>query len=115
LSGNAVSDILIASSMLYHVNILHSLRVGSSKADFDLELTKRRKEADGFFHDSALLKVVRLTMETNLLTSEYILDFGETTLLTHVLASMGVISLLVIVIFPVSGQQIATSSVVDMI
>jgi hypothetical protein len=76
-------------------------------------LTKRRKEADGFFHNSALLKVVRLTMETNLLTSKYILDFGEATPLMQVLASVGIISLLVIVIFPVSGQQIAMNSVVD--
>lgn len=61
------------------------------------------------------MKVIRLTMETNLLTSKYILDFGEATPLTHVLASVGIISLLVIVIFPVSGQQITVSSVVDMI
>lgn len=61
------------------------------------------------------MKVVRLTMETNLLTSKYILDLGETIFLTHVLASVGVISLLVIVIFPVSGQQIVTNCVIDMI
>jgi hypothetical protein len=54
-------------------------------------------------------------METNLLTSKYILGFGEATPLMHILASVGIISLLIMVIFPVSGQQIAMSSVVDMI
>ena len=37
LFGNAVSDILIASSMLYHVNILLSIRVGLSRADSSLD------------------------------------------------------------------------------
>ncbi|KAF8498150.1 hypothetical protein F5888DRAFT_224818 [Russula emetica] len=64
LSMNAFSDILIASAMLYY-------------------LTKRRKEMDGFFHNNAMVKVVRLTIETNVLTT-----------------SVGIVSLLLIFIFP---------------
>lgn len=64
LSGNAASDVLIVSAMLYY-------------------LTKRRTETDGFFKNSALVKVVRLTVESNLLTT-----------------SVGIVALLVIVIFP---------------
>ncbi|KAI0270137.1 hypothetical protein BGY98DRAFT_277307 [Russula aff. rugulosa BPL654] len=64
LSMNSFSDILIASSMLYY-------------------LTKRRKEIDGLFHDHALVKVIRLTIETNILTT-----------------SVGMVSLLLIIIVP---------------
>jgi len=56
---------------------------------------------DGFFHNNALVKVVRLTVESNLLTSEYTLDFDE-NLAHNVLASVGIAALLMIVIFPVS-------------
>ncbi|KAH9981990.1 hypothetical protein BJV77DRAFT_335231 [Russula vinacea] len=64
LCGNSVADVLIASAMLYH-------------------LAKRRKDTDGGFNDSALVKIVRLTIETNLLTT-----------------SVAIVSLLVILIFP---------------
>ncbi len=51
-----------------------------------------------------MVKIVRLTVETNLLTSKYTLDFCEASCLTHIPAAVGIVSLLVIVIFPVSGS-----------
>ncbi|KAH9173603.1 hypothetical protein EDB89DRAFT_707307 [Lactarius sanguifluus] len=64
LSGNALGDILIAGSMLFH-------------------LGRRRSEGGGNFSDHALSKVVRLTVETNVLTT-----------------TVGIISLLMVAIFP---------------
>lgn len=32
---------------------------------------------DGFFHNNALVKVIRLAVESNLLTSKYPIDFDE--------------------------------------
>ncbi|KAI0302139.1 hypothetical protein BC826DRAFT_500361 [Russula brevipes] len=62
--GNATGDILIAAAMLYY-------------------LAKRRRAADSAFNDHALVKIVRLTIETNVLTT-----------------SVGIVSLLMIVIYP---------------
>ncbi|KAH9030950.1 hypothetical protein EDB84DRAFT_1439006 [Lactarius hengduanensis] len=64
LSGNALGDILIAGSMLFH-------------------LGRRRSEGGGNFSDHALSKVVRLTVETNVLTT-----------------TVGIISLLMVAVFP---------------
>ncbi|KAI0279686.1 hypothetical protein BC826DRAFT_554699 [Russula brevipes] len=52
LIGNTAADILIASAMLYY-------------------LVRRRRNADGVFSDHPLVKIVRLTVETNLLTSNF--------------------------------------------
>lgn len=62
---------------------------------------------DGFFHNNALVKVVRLTVETNILTSKSTLDSAsERTIFTHgVLASVGIVSLLLIAIYPVSDSH----------
>lgn len=62
-----------------------------------------------------MTKLVRLTVETNLLTSTYMFEFDEKTIFTNVLASVGIVSLVVFIIFPVSGPQITVSSVVDII
>jgi len=62
--GNAGADILIASAMLFY-------------------LTKRPREMAGYFSNHALVKIVILTIETNLLT-----------------ASVGIVSLLLILIVP---------------
>ncbi|KAF8498151.1 hypothetical protein F5888DRAFT_1803073 [Russula emetica] len=64
LSATVVSDILIASAMVYY-------------------LINRRRETDSVFHNNALVKIVRLTVETNALTT-----------------SVGIVSLLVFIIFP---------------
>ncbi|KAH9039081.1 hypothetical protein EDB85DRAFT_2141333 [Lactarius pseudohatsudake] len=63
LSGNASADILIAGSLLFHLG--------------------RRRREGGHFSDHALSKVIRLTIETNVLTS-----------------TVGIVVLLVVVIFP---------------
>ncbi|KAH8989207.1 hypothetical protein EDB86DRAFT_3081207 [Lactarius hatsudake] len=64
LSGNALGDILIAGSMLFY-------------------LGRRRSEGGGYFSDHALSRIVRLTVETNVLTT-----------------TVGIISLLMVAIFP---------------
>ncbi|KAI0252246.1 hypothetical protein BJV78DRAFT_1374020 [Lactifluus subvellereus] len=48
LIGNALADILIAATMLYHL--------------------ARHKNRDSLFDDHALLRIVRLTIETNIMT-----------------------------------------------
>ncbi|KAH9035702.1 hypothetical protein EDB84DRAFT_1215100 [Lactarius hengduanensis] len=63
LSGNSSSDLLIAGSMLFH-------------------LGRRRREGDDYFSDHAISRVVRLTVETNVLT-----------------ATVGIVSLFTIAIF----------------
>ncbi|KAI0252247.1 hypothetical protein BJV78DRAFT_1281811 [Lactifluus subvellereus] len=64
LTGNTVADALITAAMLYH-------------------LTRRRNAGDGYFSGHALSRIVRLTVETNLLTT-----------------TNGVIALLMVAIFP---------------
>ncbi|KAF8498152.1 hypothetical protein F5888DRAFT_225220 [Russula emetica] len=64
LSATVVSDILIASATVYF-------------------LTRRQKDTNGFFQNNVLTNIVRLTMETNLLTT-----------------SVGIVALLVLIIFP---------------
>jgi len=64
LIGNTMADILIASALLYH-------------------LVKRHRDTRGFYGDHALVKIVRLTIETNLLTT-----------------SVGIVSLVLVVLFP---------------
>ncbi|KAH9039087.1 hypothetical protein EDB85DRAFT_2141339 [Lactarius pseudohatsudake] len=63
LSGNAMADILIAGSLLFHLG--------------------RRRREGGQFSDHALSKLVRLTIETNVLTT-----------------TVGIVSLLMIAIYP---------------
>jgi len=62
LTGNTLSDILITGSMLFHL---------------------RRRRKDGYFGDHALSRIVRLTVETNVLTT-----------------TVGIVSLLMVAIFP---------------
>ncbi|KAI0270130.1 hypothetical protein BGY98DRAFT_277159 [Russula aff. rugulosa BPL654] len=64
LSATVLSDILIASSMVYF-------------------LTRRQKDTNGFIQNNFVTKLVRLTVESNLLTT-----------------SVGIVSLLVFIIFP---------------
>ncbi|KAH8988329.1 hypothetical protein EDB92DRAFT_1948015 [Lactarius akahatsu] len=64
MSGNASADILIAGSSLFY-------------------LERRRREGSGHFSDHALSKVVRLIIETNVLTS-----------------TVGIVTLLTVAIFP---------------
>ncbi|KAH9068066.1 hypothetical protein EDB83DRAFT_2379295 [Lactarius deliciosus] len=57
VSGNASADILIAGSLLFY-------------------LERRRREGCGHFSDHALSKVVRLIIETNVLTCKLTLGSG---------------------------------------
>ncbi|KAI9435799.1 hypothetical protein H4582DRAFT_2079434 [Lactarius indigo] len=63
LSGNALSDVLIAGSMLFHLGRL-------------------RRQGGGIFSDHAISRIVRITVETNVLT-----------------ATVGIVSLFTIAIF----------------
>ncbi|KAH9966363.1 hypothetical protein BGW80DRAFT_735284 [Lactifluus volemus] len=62
--ANMMADILIAGAMLYH-------------------LAQRRRDTVGFFNDRALVKIVRLIIETNVMTT-----------------SVGIITFFMIVLFP---------------
>ncbi|KAI0287415.1 hypothetical protein BC826DRAFT_1108468 [Russula brevipes] len=73
LIGNTVSDLLIAAAMLYHL--------------------AKRKARDGHFSSHALVSIVRLTIETNMLTT-----------------AVGIISLLMVVIYPVSDSRALCTS-----
>ena len=61
------------------------------------------------FSHHALVKIVRLTVETNLLTSTYTFDICplQRTVLTHTLASVGIVSLLMVAVYPVSDLKIS--------
>jgi len=69
------------------------------------QLARRRTGRDGRFTDHALTRVVRLTIETNVLTSKLIIVSG--VLLASIvffflfLATVGIASLLTVAIFPV--------------
>jgi hypothetical protein len=65
------------------------------------QLTRRRNAEDAYFSGHALSRIVRLTVETNLLTSMGALGFGCNAQLSEILATNGVIALLMVAIFPV--------------
>jgi len=75
LVGNTAADILIASAMFYF-------------------LVTRRKDNNGYFGDHALMKVVRLTIETNLVTT-----------------SVGFVSFLLVVIYPHKNYYTCPTSI----
>lgn len=79
------------------------------------QLTKIRRDSECHFNDNTLVQIVRLTVETNLLTSKSTLDVCGATLLTHISATVGIVALLVVVIFPVSDSQIVIGSEGDII
>jgi hypothetical protein len=76
LGGNTLSDILITGSMLYH-------------------LGRRRRDANGHFSDRALSRIVRLTVETNLLTT-----------------TVGIVSFLMIAVFPDKDWFICPTAII---
>ena len=75
LIGNTASDVLIAAAMLYHVNpFMSRVNHGSFRAHHlasILQLALRRTK-DGSLSNHALVRIVRLTVETNILTSKYL-------------------------------------------
>jgi hypothetical protein len=74
LIGNTVSDILIASAMLFFVSFSFSFRVSGRLPDADhpspIPQLIQRRSKDGYLSSHALVSVVRLTVESNLMTSE---------------------------------------------
>src|SRR5882762_9266412 len=85
LVGNTVTDILIVTAMLYYVKTLQVVR-GSCTDCYSSghqQLTRRRNADDGLFSNHALVKIVRLTVETNILTSMCALVSGRSNHLTH--------------------------------
>lgn len=72
LAGNTASDLLIAAAMLYHVDRLRfALGIRPMLIAFTqiLQLAQRRAR-DGRLSNHALVSVVRLTVETNIMTSK---------------------------------------------
>jgi hypothetical protein len=77
LLGNTVSDALITSAMLYHVNISHLLLLQKILFETDgclvipqLVICRARDGRFNIRHD-AVVSIVRLTVETNMVTSVY--------------------------------------------
>jgi len=74
LIGNTVSDMLIASTMLFFLI--------------------QRRNKDGFFSSHALVSIVRVTVESNLMTT-----------------TISLISMLMVVIFPQKGYYLCPTQV----
>lgn len=79
LSGSVLADGLIALSMIYHVSPWHlysKAHLTASDSDCSLlpttQLERRRTDGHGFLSNSAISRIVRLTIETNLITSKRI-------------------------------------------
>ena len=68
---------------------------------------QRHRDTRGFYGDNALVKVVRLTIETNLMTSKYTPLALVRQPFLHPSASVGIVSLVLVVLYPVSNPQIA--------
>ena len=110
-----MADILIAAAMLYYVCVVFSLEfIVCSWLCFGCpQLARRRRERDGLqclggdnILDYALPRIVRLTIETNVMTSKYTYPWSLNVNSTHPhSASVGIIALLMIVIFPVGDSR----------
>jgi len=72
LIGNTVSDLLIAAAMLYHVNPFRFAEITSPYADYLTPIPQliQRRARDGRLSTHALVSIVRLTIETNIMTSK---------------------------------------------
>ena len=72
LIGNTVSDLLIAGAMLYHVNPFRFTEIASLYADHLTPIPQliQRRARDGRLSTHALVSIVRLTIETNIMTSK---------------------------------------------
>ncbi|KAI0252248.1 hypothetical protein BJV78DRAFT_1153815 [Lactifluus subvellereus] len=83
LIGNTTADMLIAAAMLYHVYV-------TFPSEFILVRRRRVRDGLGSDHilDYALPRIVSLTIETNVMTT-----------------SVGIISLLMVMIFPVGDSR----------
>ena len=70
--GNTLADLLIASTMLYHVNFFLLVSTGSLEADLTTSILQLRSVWTRHGHLSwhIFVSIVRLTIETNLVTSK---------------------------------------------
>ena len=110
-----MADILIAAAMLYHVCVVFSLEsIVCNWLRFGCpQLVRRRRERDGLqglggdhILDYALPRIMRLTIETNVMTSKYTYPWSLNANSSHLRsASVGIIALLMIVIFPVGDSR----------
>jgi hypothetical protein len=75
--GNTLSDLLIASAMLYHVGSFRLLYMESLEADCSLLVPQLRRmwSRDGNLSSHVLVSMVRVTVETNLVTSRHLRVF----------------------------------------
>jgi hypothetical protein len=95
--------------MLYYVSSFrYGIVAGSLEADFSTLIAQLRRvwAKDRFLKNHVLESIVRLTVETNLATSKDLrgIDVMAALPLSHARsASVSVVSLIMIVVFPVSG------------
>ena len=70
--GNTLADLLIASTMLYHVSFFLLLSTGSLEVDLSTSILQLRSvwTRHGHLSRHILVSIVRLTIETNLVTSK---------------------------------------------
>ena len=76
--ANTLSDLLIASAMLYHVSLFrYDSHTVSLEADRSTLIPQLRRVwiRDGYLSNHVLVSVVRLTVETNLVTSKNLRGF----------------------------------------
>jgi hypothetical protein len=68
-----MADLLIAAAMLFYVNmcLFSSGHWKLSALAFDFPQLQRRRERDCYNGDHVLRRVVRLTIETNVMTGKY--------------------------------------------
>ena len=107
--GNTLSDLLIASAMLYYVSSFRHLSTGSLKAYCSTPVAQLRKiwAKDGNLSSHVLVSIVRLTVETNLVTSKFlrVLDTIMCPSSYTRLATVSVAAMLMVAVYPVSGSM----------
>jgi len=106
LIGSTFSDLLIAYAMLYHVCSFWLLYMRSFEAHYPIIISqlRRMRANDGDFSNHVFVSIVRLTVETNLVTSKDPDLWCHNVSPSHAhLATVSVVSLLMVALFPVSG------------
>jgi hypothetical protein len=101
LIGNTVSDILITSALLYHVRTSESVsRFFEADGSLIIPQLAKRRVRDGQYSSHTIIRIVRLTIETNVVTSMYCL-VGYVIPANTRSATVSIIALLMVAIFPV--------------
>lgn len=104
--GNTLSDLLIASAMLYYVSSFRQLYTISLKAHCSTPVAQLRKiwAKDGNLSSHVLVSIVRLTVETNLVTSKSlrVLDTIMCPPSHARSATVSVAAMLMVAVYPVS-------------